>query len=48
MELQDDLDKLRSASDFNESSLSILISALRQGEAVFSAEEKKRIMGETP
>jgi ribosome assembly protein 3 len=45
MELEEDLDKIRSAGDFTDSSLPILITALRQGEAVFSPEEKQRIMG---
>lgn len=45
MELEEDLDKIRSAGDFTDSSLPILITALRQGEAVFSHEEKQRIMG---
>jgi ribosome assembly protein 3 len=43
MELQDDLDKVRSAGDFSEASLPLLIRALQQGEALFSDEEKKRI-----
>lgn len=44
MELQDDLNKIRSAGDFKDSSIPILITALKQGEAVFSKEEKTRIM----
>jgi ribosome assembly protein 3 len=45
MELEEDLDKIRSAGDFQDSSLPILISALKQGERIFSSEEKNRIMG---
>ncbi|KAF2427690.1 hypothetical protein EJ08DRAFT_680835 [Tothia fuscella] len=44
-ELEDDLDKIRSAGDFNENSLPVLINALQQGETIFSAEEKRRIVG---
>ena len=44
MELEDDLDKIRSTGDFKESSLPILVSALRQGEVLFSDEEKRNIM----
>jgi ribosome assembly protein 3 len=44
MELQDDLNKVRSAGDFKDSSLPILITALKQGESIFSPEEKVRIM----
>jgi ribosome assembly protein 3 len=43
-ELADDLDKIRSANDFSEKSLPILIHALKQGEAIFSDEEKAMIM----
>ncbi|KAF2667045.1 hypothetical protein BT63DRAFT_458005 [Microthyrium microscopicum] len=46
MELQEDLDKIRSAVDFKDSSLPILISALQQGSSLFSEAEKSRIMGE--
>jgi ribosome assembly protein 3 len=45
MELEEDLDKVRSAGDFQESSLPILVTALKQGESIFSGEEKMRIMG---
>ncbi|KAF2096359.1 hypothetical protein NA57DRAFT_21283, partial [Rhizodiscina lignyota] len=41
--LADDLDKVRSASDFNDDRLGMLIRALKQGEATFSDEEKKSI-----
>lgn len=44
LELQDDLDKVRSAGDFNQASLSTLITALQQGESTFSQTEKDRIM----
>jgi ribosome assembly protein 3 len=45
MELEDDLDKIRAAGDFKESSLSILIEALKQGDTIFSDEEKKQVLG---
>lgn len=42
-ELADDLDKVRQAGDFRaRTSLPMLIHALQQGEAIFSAEEKGR------
>jgi ribosome assembly protein 3 len=44
-ELEDDLDKIRGSGDFNETSLPVLINALQQGETIFSAEEKRRIVG---
>lgn len=43
-ELEDDLDQIRGSADFNENSLPILINALQQGEALFSKEEKMRIV----
>ena len=46
-ELADELDKVRSANDFSEGSLPILIHALQQGQSIFSEEEKRRVMGET-
>ncbi|KAI9691213.1 MAG: cell separation during budding [Bathelium mastoideum] len=42
-ELAEDLDKARSASDFSERSLPILIEALQQGVKTFSKEERIRI-----
>ena len=42
-EFANDLDKLRSAPDFNERSLPILIDALKQGTACFSKEERKKV-----
>jgi ribosome assembly protein 3 len=44
-ELEEDLDKIRSASDFKDSSLPVLINALQQGASLFSKEEKQRIIG---
>ena len=44
-ELADDLDKVREAQDFKTSSLPMLIHALRQGESLFSVEEKRRVVG---
>jgi len=46
-ELEDDLDKVRSAGDFSDTSLPVLINALQQGEAIFTDEEKKRIVTAT-
>ena len=46
-ELADELDKIRSANDFSEGSLPILVHALQQGQNIFSEEEKRRVMGET-
>ena len=46
-ELADELDKIRSANDFSEGSLPILIHALQQGQNIFSEEEKRRVMSET-
>jgi ribosome assembly protein 3 len=46
-ELADELDKIRSANDFSEGSLPILIHALQQGQSIFSEQEKRRVMGET-
>jgi len=43
-ELSDDLDKIRSANDFSEQSVPILIHALQQGHQIFSNEERERIM----
>lgn len=44
-ELADDLDKVRSAQDFKANSISMLIHALKQGESLFSGEEKRRVVG---
>lgn len=43
-ELADDLDKVREAQDFKASSVPMLIHALKQGESLFSAEEKKSVL----
>ncbi|KIW02838.1 uncharacterized protein PV09_05895 [Verruconis gallopava] len=44
-ELEDDLDQIRSAGDFKDSSLPVLVTALQQGASLFSTEEKRRIVG---
>ncbi len=44
-ELGEDLDKIRQAKDFNDSSLPLLIHALQQGAALFSEEEQAIILG---
>jgi ribosome assembly protein 3 len=46
-ELADDLDKVREAQDFKANSVPMLIHALKQGESMFSAEEKRRVVGAT-
>jgi ribosome assembly protein 3 len=43
-ELGDDLDKVREAKDFTDRSLPMLILALKQGERLFSLEEKRRFV----
>ncbi|EME77793.1 uncharacterized protein MYCFIDRAFT_33384, partial [Pseudocercospora fijiensis CIRAD86] len=45
-EFANDLDKLRSAGDFHqEKSVPLLISALKQGTACFSVEERRMVGG---
>lgn len=44
-ELADDLDKVREAQDFKANSVPMLIHALKQGESIYSAEEKRRVIG---
>jgi hypothetical protein len=44
-ELTDDLDKVREANDFSNRSMPMLIHALRQGSSVYSAEERRRVVG---
>jgi ribosome assembly protein 3 len=44
-ELGEDLEKIRNAPDFKDESLPVLIHALQQGQALFSEEEKNRVMG---
>ncbi|KAF9701570.1 hypothetical protein EKO04_000465 [Ascochyta lentis] len=43
-ELADDLDKVREAQDFKANSIPMLIHALKQGESLFSVEEKRRVI----
>ena len=42
-EFANDLDKLRSASDFNARSVPMLVGALKQGGACFTKEERARV-----
>ena len=42
----EDIEKLRKASDFKESSVPVLIQALKQGAGNFSEREKARVIGE--
>jgi ribosome assembly protein 3 len=44
-ELADDLDKVREAPDFKANSVPMLVHALRQGESMFSVEERRRVVG---
>lgn len=44
-EFADDLDRVREAQDFKASSVSMLIHALKQGESLFSVEERRRVVG---
>ncbi|OAF99702.1 uncharacterized protein CC84DRAFT_1169218 [Paraphaeosphaeria sporulosa] len=46
-ELADDLVKVRDAQDFKDSSLKMLIHALKQGSSIYSAEEKRRVVNAT-
>ncbi|KAK4099880.1 hypothetical protein N658DRAFT_497857 [Parathielavia hyrcaniae] len=43
-EFAEDLDKVRSADDFKNDALQILVSALQQGTAMFFPEEQRRIV----
>ncbi|EAQ92161.1 hypothetical protein CHGG_00396 [Chaetomium globosum CBS 148.51] len=43
-EFAEDLDKVRAADDFKNDSLTIIVSALKQGTALFSPEEQRRII----
>ncbi|TKA66982.1 hypothetical protein B0A49_07156 [Cryomyces minteri] len=42
-EFAEDLDKIRAAGDFSDRALPVLVGALRQGTACFSAEERRRV-----
>lgn len=44
-EFANDIDKLRSAPDFNERHVPVLIQALRQGTGCFSREERVKVGG---
>lgn len=44
-ELVDDLDKVREAQDFKANSVPMLIHGLKQGESMYSANEKRRVVG---
>jgi ribosome assembly protein 3 len=43
-EFEDDLDKLRSTTDFRDEHLGILVDALKQGTSLFGTEEKRKIV----
>lgn len=40
-EFADDIDKIRQASDFKESSLPVLVAALKQGATLYTEEERR-------
>jgi ribosome assembly protein 3 len=44
VEFADDLDRIRSADDFRDGFLSLLVHALQQGVNVFSMTEKQRVI----
>jgi ribosome assembly protein 3 len=43
-EFADDLDHIRSADDFKDKALVVLVNALQQGMEIFSKEEQRRIV----
>ena len=43
-EFAEDLDKVRTAEDFKNDALNVLVNALQQGTAMFSPEEQKRVV----
>lgn len=43
-EFADDLDRIRSADDFKDDALLVLVNALRQGMSLFSTEEQRRVV----
>jgi ribosome assembly protein 3 len=45
-ELAEDLDALRTADDFHDAALPILVHALKQGTAVFSEADMRRVVVE--
>lgn len=44
-EFAEDLDKIRSADDFKGDAVGMLVKSLQQGTTLFSAADKKRILG---
>ena len=45
-EFAEDLDAIRTADDFQDSAFPILVHALQQGTALFSIEDKRRVVAE--
>ncbi|KAK4452042.1 ribosome-assembly protein 3-domain-containing protein [Podospora aff. communis PSN243] len=43
-EFAEDLDKVRTADDFKNDAISVLVDALQQGTAMFSPEEQRRVV----
>ncbi|MDI1485087.1 MAG: hypothetical protein OHK93_000221 [Ramalina farinacea] len=43
-EFADDIEKLRKATDFKESSVPVLIAALKQGAGNFTVDQKRKVM----
>lgn len=44
-EFADDIDKIRQAGDFKESSLPVLVAALKQGATIYTEEERRDYIG---
>lgn len=44
-EFGEDLDQIRNAEDFSNASLPVLVAALEQGVALFTADEQQRVLG---
>lgn len=47
MAFADDLEKLRSAPDFKDSSVPILVKALKQGSALFDEKQRTVMLGQS-
>ncbi|KAI9852306.1 MAG: hypothetical protein M1824_002026 [Vezdaea acicularis] len=45
-EFADDLDKIRAAGDFRNSSVEVLVAALKQGMELFTEEEKRKVVAD--
>jgi len=45
-EFAEDLDAIRTADDFQDSAFPLLVHALQQGTAIFSTDDKRRVVAE--